>query len=243
MSLPQSYNVSFERYTKDLVEQALNRMLSQHYDKCVLRQFVAAFLDECNELYAACIELQRKRTVFNASGANLDALGRIVGEKRSPWTYDESSWFFFDRQGQSFDQVPVWCINAPVGKTVYVEDPQYRTNIIVRAVKNHTLTSSIPEVTNVVELAFGTNVSFEKTGPNAVKLIVPSNISLTNLLLLTQGTDDERVDDRFWLPYPVTLSISDVTMFVPGDFFIFDVDRRGWDQAPLAVGVTEIAPI
>lgn len=243
MALSSSYNVSFKRYAKDLVDQALSRMLSQHYDKCVLRQFIAVFTDECQELYDACIELQQLRTPYLAAGENLNGLGRIVGEPRNPWIYDESSWFFFDRQGQSFDQIPVWCMNGPIGTTTTVEDSQYRTNIIVRAVKNHTLTSSIPEVTDIIELAFGVSVSFEKTGPNSVKLVVPSNISLTNLLLLTQSTDDERVDDRYWPPYPVTLDISDVVMFVPGEFFIFDVAKRGWDEAPVAVGVTQLIPI
>ena len=40
MPLPQPYAIDFDVYRKDLVAQALNRMLSQHYDKCVLRQFV-----------------------------------------------------------------------------------------------------------------------------------------------------------------------------------------------------------
>lgn len=252
MTLPSTYKINFDIYAKELVEQALSRMLSQHYDKCVLRQFVAAFIEECNELYDACIELQKQRTLFYAAGENLNALGRIVGEQRTPWSYDESSWFFFDRQGQSYDQANMWCLYSNVGVSVPVQDPQYRSNIAIKAVKNHTLTSSIPELHYLIDLSFGVSVTFEKTGPNQVRLIVPASISMTQLILLSKANDDEQVDNRFYMNYPATLDISEVIMFAPENWFMFDTytseedviveyenfmgfdrENQQWDFAPM----------
>ena len=238
--LPRAFQVDFTPYRKDLVEQALSRILSQHYDKCVLRQFVAAFGDECQELYDACIDMQEMRTPFEAEGENLNALGRIVGEPRAPWVYDESGWTFFDRQGQGADQTLVWCIGGPMGVSVIVEDSQYQMNIIVKAIKNHTLTSSVPELQDLIDVAFDQFVSFEKTGPNEVKIIVPASISMPRLVALTRAQDNMRVDNEFYMNYPATLDISQVMMFAPGGFLIFDTEGRGVDQAPVAVGVTQI---
>lgn len=237
MALPYPYAIDFTPYRKDLLEQALNRMLSQHYDKCVLRQFVAAIIDEAQRAYDAIIDMQEQRIVYNAEGENLNALGRIVGEDRKPWTYDDSTWLFFDRQGQGYDQVVMWCINAPLGRYVEVEDQQYRINIIAKAIKNHTLVASIPEITYLINYLFDINVSYEKTGPNEVRIIVPDNISTTQLRLLTQSYTDNRVDESYYIPYPATLSFSEVLMFGATGYFMFDRDNRCFDVAPLAVGV------
>lgn len=237
MALGIQYDVDFTGYHKDLITQALDRMLSQHYNKCVLRQFVAAFIRQCQELYDACIDMQRLRIPYNAEGENLDALGRIVGEDRTPWMYDESGWMFFDRQGQGWDQVPVWVRGGPLGTSAYVDDIQYRTNIIIKAIKNHTLTSSIPEITELIRLIFGIYVAFDKLGPNQVQIIVSSNISMQQLILLTYSWDNTRVDHAWYMNYPVTLDISKV-MFAPYPSpFTFDIENLGWDDAYVAVGV------
>lgn len=249
MPLPIHYKVDFDIHLKDLVDQALSRLLSQHYNKCVLRQFVAVFLRECQELFEACLDIQRLRTVYDAEGENLEGLGRIVGEERAPWTYSEDYFFFFDRQGQGFDQVVMWCLHAPLGVQMPVDDLQYKMNIILKAIKNHTLTSSVPEILDFLDLALDIHVSYDKIGPNEVMILVPASTPMTYLYLLTHDYDDERADHRFWTPYPATLDISSI-MFVPdGGFFIFDVwekeepvdgtlvkfTERAWDIAPVAV--------
>ena len=230
MPLSSQYIVDFSRYRKSLLEQALSRLLSQHYDKCVLRQFVTVFIEEIQELYDALIDLQEKRIPFNAENENLNALGLIVGEDRMPWAYDDTTWAFTDIAGQGADQERAWCKYAPLGLFLMVDDLQYRVNIILKAIKNHTLTSSAPEIINLVKLIFGLDISFEKTGPNTVNLIVPNGVSMTQIYLLVQASTNEQVDDKFFLPYPATLSIENVYMETSvGDFFIFDVENRGFD--------------
>lgn len=235
--LPERYKVDFTSKHFDLVGKGLQRLLSQHLDKCVLRQFFAVFLQEAQDLYDACIDMQEQRTPYAAKGDILDALGRIVGADRLLWQYDDKSWFFYDRQGQGFDQVPVWCLKGPFNTYVAADDQTYALSILTKAKKNHTLTASAPEVIAAVKELFDFDISFEKMGPNRVRITVPSTISTTQLYLLTSGFSDLKVDDGRYVPFPATLDFSGVLMYVPGDFFIYDRDGRGFDQAPLAVGV------
>lgn len=116
MSVPSRLEVSFGQYAKSLIDEALAKLPSQFLTACVLRQFVAAFVGEVQELYDAVLDMQRGRTLYAAEAANLDALGRIVGEERAPYQYSDSHWFAFDRMGQAWDSTPWWCRDAPAGR-------------------------------------------------------------------------------------------------------------------------------
>lgn len=236
MLISEEYKVSFDEYIKDLIEQALGRMLSQHYGKCVLRQFVSVFMDEVQVLYDAIIDMQKLRSVYYAEGENLAALGRIVGEPRNLWMYDDSNYLMFDKPGQTPDLVPVWCKYAELGSYTAVDDSQYRLNVIARAIKNHTLTSSVNELAYVIRFLLNVKVSFVKTGPNQVNLIVHEQVSTTALLWLTESVSDNIADDRFTPPYPATLNINKVT-FAPGEYLRFDTETSTPDSAPVAVGL------
>ncbi len=238
MPIPEHYKIDFSPYRKDLVEQALGRMLSQHFDKCVLRQFVAAVMREVQELYAAIIDMQEQRTLYQAAAENLSALGRIVGEPRAPYQYDESRYMFADRPHQRPDSSFVWCLGAPFSAFIPVEDEQYRMNILARIVKNHTLTGSIPELDRLTSLVTGTTVSYDKTGPMQVTVTVPADISGTNYTMLLLTRTDRRTDDAFMLPYPATLWFDKVVVHVPDNFFCAGrTNEQRCDRAPCAVGV------
>lgn len=56
----------------------------------MLRQPVAVFVGEVQELYDAVLGMQRGRTLYVTEAANPDALGRIVGEKHAPYQYSNS---------------------------------------------------------------------------------------------------------------------------------------------------------
>jgi hypothetical protein len=233
--IPIQYKVDFDKFAGDMLEMAWSRMLSQHYDKCNLKQFVGAFVLEAQELYDALIALQEGRTAYAAEGVNLDALGRIVGEPRKPFDYDDDIWFAFDRAQQGFDSAPFWCVNAPIGGYNLVGDEQYRLNVITRAIRNHTLTSSVPEVLDIVKILFNINVSYEKTGPNEVRILVPNTINRTALWYLASNQDTRECDDVYIAQYPVTLNISEI-IYMPPEMFIFDREDRGFDKAPMGIG-------
>ena len=138
MPVPSRLEVSFGQYAKSLIDEALAKLPSQFLTSCMLRQLVAVFVGEVQELYDAVLDMQRGRTLYAAEAANLDALGRIVGEERAPYQYSDSHWFAFDRMGQAWDSTPWWCRDAPLVEYIPAKDPVYRTNILARVIANTT---------------------------------------------------------------------------------------------------------
>lgn len=217
-------------------------MLDVFGDACTLRQFVAVLLQEVQELYDAAVEVQKARTLYDATDSRLDGIGRIVGEDRNTWHYSEDGYFHFDIQGEGFEQLPWWCINAPLETYIPVEDSVYKLNILARIIKNHTLVASVPELIRFIKLLLNIDVSFLKFGPNTVCLVVPESIDKNSLMYLTIKVSDTRVDDSYRMPYPATLNLCDVIYFLPeGDDinpFFFDRDEPfQWDNGYFGIGV------
>lgn len=238
MAIPERLKVDFSASRKDLIADGLNKMLSVFYDSCTLRQFVAVLLRQVQELYDAALAVEEQRTLYAAEGVNLDALGRIVGQDRLLWSYNEDKWFHFDIEGQGWDQLPWWCRHGELGEYVRAGDEAYRTAVLSRAIKNHTLVAAVPELAELVELLLGNSVSFIKCGPNQVNLVVPEGITSTALWLLTHPTTDVRVDRTYYVPYPATLNFCEKIYFIPPNPFHFDREEPfQWDTAPWAVGV------
>lgn len=218
--------VDFSSEYKSLIESALDRLPYSFIKSCVLRQFIAALVSECEELYTSCINMQEQRTIYNAKGEVLDALGRIVGCPRQALTYYDSRWFWFDRRSQPWDVTNFWNKYAKLkGYRIY-NDEEYRKRIVLQIGKNFTKFSSVPEVTQFIKMATGQNVSFIKTGPMEATLVVPSTLTRDNYDLLVESVNTLRCDDAYGVPYPVTLKLSGVVIYVPQYAFIFDRSER-----------------
>lgn len=239
--IPETYSIDFSAYKQLAIERGLSRLLDQFYSSCVLRQLVAVFLSECRELQDAILGIMEQRTLYNAEGEILNGIGRIVGEPRTPYSYDDSKWMFSDRAGQGVDQSAVWCIGAPFEAFIPVLDDEYRRNILAQIRKNHTLCASVPELTSMAPDLTGYDVSFEKTGPMQVRIFVSSSASNTALALLTRKTTDATADDKYAMPYPATLDILETVIFTPKNFFCADRQNpQGVDSGPCAVGSVSI---
>lgn len=238
MAIPARLQIDFSGDSVDLVSDGLQKMLSVFLGSCTLRQFVAVLLRQVQELYDAARDVQRYRTLYEAEGVNLDALGRIVGQDRALWQYSESGYMHFDIEGQSYDQLPWWCIYAPLEEYIRADDNEFATAILSRIVKNHTLVASVPEITSLIQLFIDTNVSFVKVGPNTVQLFLPDGIDTAAIYFLTHYTNDVRVDETYRVPYPVTLSFDETMYFITPNPLHFDRDYPlQWDNATWAVGV------
>lgn len=223
--------VDFSSEYKSLVEAALARLPYSFIKSCVLRQFIAALVSECEELYTACVNMQEQRTIYNATGGVLDALGRIVGCPRQSLVYYDSRWFWFDRRAQPWDATNFWNKYASLKGTRVYTDEDYRKRIVLQVAKNFTKFSSVPEVTQLIKNATGQNVSFVKTGAMEVTLVVPSTLTRDNYDLLVESTNTLRCDDVFGVPYPVTLKLSGVVIYVPQHAFMFDRNPPfSWDS-------------
>lgn len=226
-----SLTVDFSGYERDLFSEGLGRLLSVFLNKCTVREFAATFLRQVQELYDAAIDVEKARTVVTASGVNLDALGRIVGQPRTTIDYSEDVWFKFDTSGQGFDQLPWWVTGAPLNTNATATDSQFRQQIIARIIKNHTLCASIPELLYLIRTMFDVDVSFIKKGPNEVQFVVQDGTDKVLLYNLLHRENTMTVDDDYRMPYPATLSLDSKVFFIKEPAFIFDVDTpHRWDE-------------
>ena len=248
MKIPAKFAVDFSSYRKDLIVQAINRLLGQHYDKCTLKQFILAVMGEVQCLYDALIDLQEQRTLYRAEGETLSALGRIVGQERAPMQYAETYFMYADRPMQAPDAVGAWSRYALLGRFVPSDEDGYQYTILSKIVKNHTLVASVPELQRLIYMITEEHVSFDKTGPMQMTILVPAGLSATAWHILTQAVSDRRADDRFMLPYPVTLWFYTLIVFLPErpeNLNWLCADRTNiqrCDRAPCAVGVPFYPP-
>ena len=248
MPIPQKFQVDFTPYRRDLIQQAVERLLSQHHCACALKQLVLAFTGEAQCLYDALIDLQEQRTLYKAEGETLSAIGRIVGAERAAYQYDETRWMFADKEAQGPDAASAWCRYSPFGVFVPSDASTYKLNVLSRIVKNHALCASVPELQSLIHMITDEYVSFEKTGPMEITILVPGGLSPEAWYLLTQAYSDRRVDTRFLLPYPATLWFYTLVVFFPErpenlNWFCADrTNMQRCDRAPCAVGVRLTAP-
>lgn len=231
--------VDFSGERKKLIQQALDRLPYSFVESCALRQFLAALVRQSEELYNSCIDMQEQRQIYNAQGDVLDGLGRIVGLSRKALVYYESKWLWFDRVAQPWDVTNFWAKDAPLKGYQIYDDNQYKKRIILKIGKNFVKFASVPEIAQFVRMATGQPVGFVKTAPMAVDLIVPSTLTRDNYGILVDALKTLRCDDVYEVPYPVTLSISGVIMYVPQISFQFDHPAPyNWDSGRWAVSTS-----
>lgn len=234
--IPAAADVDFSGERKDLAGVAFTRVLEQFRGSPVFLQLIAVFVKEAQALHDALVDLQKGRTISVAEGASLDGLGRIVGQPRIAYQYSEDNWLFADRGGQGADQIATWCVGAEMAVYEPAGDSIYRTMAFAKAVANHARFGSVPELQDLTRLVTGENVSFERVSPMGVRLLVSSGVSLTNLNFILSFVTNMQVDDGPMIPYPATLALDDVTIFLPATFFCADRSIQGCDSAPVAVG-------
>jgi hypothetical protein len=92
------------RYVSDHVTEGLLRVLSQFDRSPKLRGVVASFLNQVQQLEDHTLDLFYSRTLSGASGAQLDVIGRVVGEPRDGLTDDEYRRFLSVRIAVNFAQ-------------------------------------------------------------------------------------------------------------------------------------------
>ena len=228
-------DVDFSSEDRDLVQEALGLLVSRLRTSCTLRKFLGAIVGEIQELYDAIQDMKRLRTIYDAVAAQLDAIGRIVGQDRAPFTYSDTYYFKWDNPSQGWDLSPWYTYNAPLGAFIAESDPRYRESIIYRIIKNHTIVASIPEITTLLRTMLQMEVSFIKRGPMHVDIVISQAISAENLSRLTKANTTPFVDDSYAVAYPATLDFSGITTFLPGIWFCFDrADGQQWDAGQWA---------
>lgn len=221
--IPEKFKVDFSMLKSvDMVSLALTRLLSQHWNFPVLKQFVSALVRAGpEETYKKIVETMEAQTLYMAQGTDLEAIGRIVGQPRIPYQYDDSRWFYFNRPGQGFNQAPWYVSGAPMTGNTPAGDPQYRRMILARIACNFCRFSSVPEMAYLIEFATGQKVSWRRVGPMEAEILVSGSISRSVLDTVTLTKTTTECDDIFMVPYMATLNLTRV-IFLPTKPFFFN---------------------
>ena len=232
-------NIDVSEYVQDLCDRATNRLLRQFQNSCVILNVVCALADEVQELYDAAVATIKNRTLYDATGVNLDTLGRIVGQDRILLNAANLQWFGFDgvsAQIGGWDAAPNWVSGASLFGDLPANDLQYRNLILGKIFKNHVKVGSVPELIQFARFLTGRSVSFNRVGLFELELIVPTNITPNDVRTLITVFNDNTADNKYIIPMPVTGRIVTVT-YKPENSFKFDSLGRGWDQGAWALSV------
>lgn len=203
-------SIDFSGVKFDLEARAESRMLSQFYDSKVLKLLLNVYISEVQELSDAIYNLIKGRSLNDAQGKQLDAIGRIVGQERTGFSYNNTYWFAPDELGIQPDNGRWWTQNQPQSVVQEMDDDTYRMWIYLKILENHNLFSSTPEIESQIEKGIGENVGIERSGMMEAKIYVTPNISLTNKNLLSYNENTELTDNDYMFSYPATTGISEV---------------------------------
>ena len=211
----KALQIDFSSYDRDFRAEIDEKILSQFYKSTVFKAVMGAFADECQELYDAITEMRKQRCIAYATGTNLDALGRIVGQERVQYAYTGDIYFTPDVENRSVDQGIAYVKNAPIADTLVPDDNQYRLQILAKTQNNMNRFSSIPELIQQVTLALGIPVSVNITAPATVNIVVTSAASDSDKYFLTLKRNTVQTEDSYFFPYPAGIKIAGVVVETP----------------------------
>ena len=205
--------INYSSIRLDLVTKAANYMLSQYNKETgsgVLNLLLQAYISEVQELSDAVADLMEYRSIAKARGNALDEIGRIVGRDRIMYNYDADFWFATDETGVQPDNGSWWCKDAEQAIADQMDDDTYRKWIWMQILENHNKFSSVPELEDAIYDGIGETVGIQRVAPMDAKILVSSQISLTNKGLLSYNRNTEQTDNDYLFAYPATTSINQI---------------------------------
>jgi hypothetical protein len=214
MPIPETYRLDASQYAKDFRAIAQARLLDQFKGKPNLTAVLNAFADEAQEAFDVFLACLPGRSLFEATGTNLDAIGRIVGQRRELISNDAPvPWWYGDSTDHPPDVSENWVPGAVDTGVRAPNDDEYRMQILGRIFSNMARFASVPELQAMIEASLGCQASFVPTAgsPMTVDIVIHGLSTNTARYLLNLKKDTERTQDKFFVPYPATLTINSIT--------------------------------
>lgn len=213
--------------TVDYLQTARDRVTYAFEDAPVFDKYLQLLIDEQMELQEVFRQLLQERSIDTAVGAQLDQIGRIVGQDRVLIGADLIPYFGYigalapESYGSLTDPSVGgfwWDMNKPLAGNITLSDDQYRLFIKAKIMKN--ITSATPEdVIKFIKFVFGIkNVYISVDSEAHFVLFVSDDISLFQKVLLKYYTEG-RFRSYF---VPKTIGVRyDYGQFNPDNFFAF----------------------
>lgn len=211
-----SLAVDFTPYKTVAADKMRSRILSQFSNSIVMDQVLQCMAIELQELVDACVGTLQLRTLVDARGAQLDVIGRIVGQERILLDAAGRAWFGPDSvdpllRPPDDPGASAWMYPVSLFGSLPADDTQYLGLIMSKIFKNHVQSGSVPELQVFAKLLTGENISFETVGPLEANLIVradcPAHIAA---LLMRVINGDMDCSVKYLLPVAATTRIVEV---------------------------------
>lgn len=194
---------------EDLTARASERTLRQFRSAAVLQAVLAALVSEIQLVRDAAMQVQQLRTPAAATGANEEAVGRIVGMSRVTFDYGRLNWFTPDDAAYAPDISTAWVTGAPLGTLQQVGDETYRSLIEAKVFRNFTQYGSLPEIQQAIETAYRVKAAFQlQANPMDVYIILPRTTPTHVRSFLTTALSNNTADSIYFPPYPMTWRIT-----------------------------------
>jgi hypothetical protein len=220
----------------DYTEEARLRVTEQFKEKEVFDRYVQLLTKAQIDLENTYKDLLQLRDIDSATGAQLDIIGRIVGQDRELIAAD--LYDFFGIQG-ALNAFPMGDISDPtiggifysfgldLGGNVELDDETYRTFIRAKIFKN--ITASTPEqFIQAIKLIFGIEqVAIIQDGDGQAIVLLGEQLTDFQRVLLTYISYSQGYPSRL-VPKTVGVRIN-YGQFLPGQYF-------GFQDSPGALG-------
>lgn len=202
--------------TVSYLQEAKDRTTYQFEDKIVFNKYLELLLLGQLEVQNALKDLMQLRSIDTAEGAQLDIIGRIVGQERELLDADIIEYFGFDGypEAQSYGDLNnssvggfYYSEGTPLTGNVLLNDSQYRLFIKAKILKNHT--AATPEdFLTFISFVFGTTINnVLAEGQAEFSILVGKQLNSFERALLTYNNKYEGYSAPF-VPKPVGVRIN-----------------------------------
>lgn len=219
----------------DYLNVARDQITEQFKNKQVLDKYLDLIIHQQYAISQVFKDLLQKRSIDEATGAQLDIIGEIVGQPRELINADQFEWFGFQGalKAGSFGTLDnpatgarFWDINTPQAGNITLDDETYRLFIKAKIIKN-TTAATPEEFIAFVNYVFGTDQTYITEGIAEFTVYFGRPLTDVETVLLNYVSYSQGYPSRF-IPKPVGVRVN---------FGIFQQDNYfGFQGAPGAKG-------
>lgn len=213
----------------DYLQEARDRVTEAFKDKEVFDKYLQLLLVANIELQEVFKDLMQKRSLDTATGAQLDIIGRIVGQPRELIDTALLDYFAFDGYPTAAPYGDLdnpsegglyYSVGDPLAGNTLLNDDQYRMFIKAKIIKNTTNVTP-NQFLEFLSFVFGTNLSNVLSESNAefIVLIGKELTPFERVLVTYSSKGDEDYESSF-IPKPVGVKIN-YGQFNPDRYFGF----------------------
>lgn len=224
----------------DYLDVARTEVTQQFKEKDIIDRYLQLLIYQQYSISQVFQDLLQKRSIDEATGAQLDIIGEIVGQPRVLINADLYDLFGFQGalKAGSFGDTGdpsvgaiFWDINQSQGGNVTLDDETYRLFIKAKIIKN-TTAATPEEFIAFVNYVFGTDQTYITEGIAEFTVYFGRPLSDIETVLLTYISYDQGYPSRF-IPKPAGVRIN-FGSYMQNDYF-------GFQGAPGAKGFGDLS--